>query len=219
MGRPVIGLRTYARYGAPLTLVSVIAFLPLYLLVRRVGPGSAANVKTVLELAWLVAGSAWIVQLAVVGAAAPLVGTRRSQWQALRAAGRGLVRAALPCVAVAGTVLVGGMALVVPALVLLVVLALTGASQAAGMPAPLEESVRVARRAPWRLAAIVAAMLLANVAIALIALRVPHARPKKPVDFATYRRVLPLIVAGIAVVTPVFACLLASFHRRHGAAA
>lgn len=211
----MIALRTYARYVLPLTLVSTLAFAPLCVLLGRPGAVTLTGVRTLVKLVWVVAGTAWIVQLTLVGAAAPLVGARLSQLRALRVALSGAVRAALPCAAAAAAVLVGGLALVVPGLLLLVLFALTGASDAPGIQAPLEASARIARRAPWRLAAIVAAVLVVDVLVALVVLRLPHPRPKLPAHLATYRVMLPALFAGLALVTPVFACMLAAFHHRH----
>jgi len=124
---------------------------------------------------------------------------------------------ALPCLAAIAAVLVGGLALVLPALALVVLLSLTGASTERGMPAPLADSVAVVR-AHWQpVAAIVAVMLIVDVALALAAWKVfavPLAKKLKPEQWATYGNVARVVVLGVLATTPVFAALLAAVHAR-----
>jgi hypothetical protein len=213
----VIALRTLVRHAVPLVLLSLVAFVPLWLVVRGMKPATAGEVKTVVRLVWILAGTAWMFQLALVGAAAPLVGQRLSQLAGARAAVLGFRRAIVPCAAAAIAVLIGGVALVVPGLILLVLFALTGASAEPGLPAPLLDSAAIVRRARLPVVALVAGLLVVDVALAFIALRFPFAIGKKPnaAQLASYRHLLPNLVVALALVTPPFACALAAIHRNH----
>ena len=100
------------------------------------------------SLGWELIAIGWLGQLVLVGGAAAITGARPSQISQLGAFGRGLVqlaRAIVPCLAAAAAIAIGGLALVVPGLVLLVLLALTGASRARGVPASLADSIAVVR--------------------------------------------------------------------------
>jgi len=213
----VTAVRTLARHAVPLVLLSVLAFVPVWLAVRGVKPTTAGDVKSVVRLVWVVAGTAWMFQLALVGAAAPLVGQRLSQLDGMRAAARGFLRAVVPCAAAAIAVVIGGVALVLPGLILLVLFALTGASTEPGLPAPLLDSAAVVRRARLPVVALVAGLLVVDLALAFIALRFPLPVGKKPTaaQLASYRHLLPNLVLALALVTPPFACALAAVHRTH----
>lgn len=210
-------LRTLSRHAVPLFLLALLAFAPAWLAVRGMRPTTAADVKSVVRLVWIIAGTAWMFQLTLVGAAAPLVGQRLSQIGGARAAVRGFRRAIVPCAAAAIAVVIGGAALVVPGVILLVLFALTGASTEPGLPAPLLDSAAIVRRARIPVVALVAGLLVVDLALAVIALRFPLAVGKKPnaAQLASYRHLLPNLVVALALVTPPFACALAAVHRDH----
>jgi len=173
-----LAARTFARYLVPLAIVTVVVLAPVVGLALRVRPpADLAGAQRMLRLAWILAGSAWAFQLVLVGAAAPLAralaaGAPVSQLRALGLALAGIVRGALPCLAAIGAVLVGGLALVVPGVALLVLFSVTGASRERGMPAPLVDSAAVVRAQLPVVAAIVAAMLAVDLALAFGAWKV-----------------------------------------------
>jgi hypothetical protein len=221
----VIGLaaRTLVRYVVPLAIVTLVVVAPwAYVAFRSPWPRDLAGANFALARAFAIAGTAWIATFVLVGAAAPLVrsvaaGTPLSQVRAIGAAvGNGL-RMALPCLAASAAVLIGGLALVVPAFVLMVMLALTGASTERGMPAPLVESVAIVRRR-WRLVAIVVAvMFVVDVALVFVAWKtvaVPFGKKLKPAEWATYGSVARVVLIGIAATVPMFATVLAAIGVR-----
>lgn len=218
-----LALRTLSRYVVPLAIASATAVAPFALVAfTRPWPRDLPTANAALGRAFAIAGTAWMAALVVVAAAAPLArslaaGTPLSQRRALVAALANLVRMAIPCAGAIAAVVVGGLALVVPGLALLVLLALTGASTACGMPAPLADSV-AAVRTGWRpVAAIVAAMLGFDLALAVGAWKlgtVPFANKLAPAQWATYGNVARVVVIGVAATTPIFATLLAAVHAR-----
>ena len=133
----------------------------------------------------------------------------------------------LPFVAVFGlatdqrliAVVLGGVALVVPGLLLLVLLALTGASERLGEPPPaaLVDSVAVARANLPRVAWVVSAILVANLAVAFVLQwqLVPHITKKlsvaKLAPVQTFVRLVPLALAALS---PLAACALAAAYAR-----
>ncbi|MDQ3364919.1 MAG: hypothetical protein M3680_05780, partial [Myxococcota bacterium] len=136
-----------------------------------------------------------------------------SQPRALVLALGGVGRMVVPCLGAIAAVLIGGLALVIPGLVLLVLLSLTGASEARGMPAPLTESVAIVRSQLGFVAAIVAAMIVLDLAIALGAWKLvaaPLVKQLPAAGFATYRDVVRVVAAALVVVSPVLATVLAS---------
>lgn len=218
-----LALRTLARYAAPLVLLSALVFAPLALhALRAEAPRDAAAATRLLVWSFAVAGTAWILQLVLVGAVAPAVravaaGERVSQ---LRVLGRGLlhgVRMALPIAVVGAAVFVGGLALVVPGLALLVLLSLTGASSEPGMPGPLLDSVAVARANLRPVATVVLVMLVVDVALAGGAyLVLAGSLPKKPTpeQLGAYRTVARVTALGLVAVSPLAATLLAAIRAR-----
>jgi hypothetical protein len=214
-----LALRTLVRYVVPLAMLSVLVCAPLLAIAfRSPWPHNLPAANLALGRAFAIAGTAWMVTLVLVAAAAPLArsvaaGAPLSQPRALVAAFASTVRMALPCLAAIAAVVVGGLALVVPALALLVLLSLTGASESRGMPAPLTDSV-AAVRARWRpIAAIIAIMLVVDIALAFAAWKlftVPFAKKLTPAQWATYGNVARVVALGVLATAPVFATLLAA---------
>src|SRR5688572_28348601 len=98
----MLALRTWARYVVPLTLLSAVVHAPLlrYTMALDV-PKDAAGAKQLLVVVWIVAATAWIAQLALVAAAAPVArsvaaGAPLSQWKALVHGFGNLVRMVVP---------------------------------------------------------------------------------------------------------------------------
>lgn len=220
---PVLALRTYARYAVPLTLLSAAVFAPLvYVAFRVPPPKDAIKARAALQLAWLIAGSAWAFQLVLVGAAAPLAraiaaGEAPSQLRALLVAAVHLVRGVVPALAAIVAVALGGVALVVPGVVLLVVFSLAAASTEPSVRAALDDSVACVRAHAGTVCAIVAAMVAVDVAIALVAkhtLTVPIGKRMPPARLAAYRDVVRTVAVACVVVSPMFAAALAAVRAR-----
>lgn len=208
-------MKTWVRYAVPLTIVSLVAMLPfVWILLRVPVPADVAAARVELKLGWAMAAVAWMFQLWLVGAAAPLVANPAlSQARALTAAFVGLGRAAVPVAIAITMVLVGGVALVIPGMVLLVMLSLTGATEGP-LPQPLVVSIAIAQKHWKRLAVIVAVMVVADLAIAAIAhaLVVPKLPAKAPGAAVAPVGGFVRIVAGVLVMgSAIPATVLATF--------
>ena len=215
-----------ARYFAPLTLLAAIVFAPALLVVMRLPvPGDASQAKIAIRFGWEVAGLAWIGQLVLVGGVAPavrgvVVGARLSQLRAFSSGLAQLLRAIAPCAVVVAAVLIGSIALIVPGLLLLVMLSLTGASTARGLAGQLAESVAVVRTQLKTVAIIVGAMILADVAIAMILhgmLLGPVSAKPTPHQLVMVRGFVRAVTITIVVLSPLPAILLATIRSRRAA--
>jgi hypothetical protein len=221
-GLVATAIRTWLRYVIPLTLLSAIALSPLVIiaLTLRV-PGNAGQAVTTRGLGWALVGVAWLGQLILVGGAAAMTGARLSQRQALTRGCTQLARAVVPCVVAAAAIALGSLALVVPGVLLLVLLSLTGASPDRGLPAPLRDSIAVARRHLPAVAITVAAMLALDAAIGIIAYRasaMPLGRAPTPAQLLAIRTFVRAVVLGLVVLSPLPAMLLATLRHRAGRA-
>lgn len=220
-----IAVRAWLRYVVPLTLLSALTLVPLWYVASRVGAApDLAKARAQVRLGWILAGTAIAFQLLLVAGVAPAVralvrGRPLSQWHALRDGMRQLARAIIPWLVTMAAVVLGGAALVVPGLLLLVLLSLTGASERLGEPPPAAhlDSVAVVRRRFVHVALVVAALVVVNLAIAL-ALQlwfVPTIAKKvaavKLLPVRTFLRTLPLVLAAIS---PLVACVLAATYAR-----
>ena len=218
-----LALRTLVRYAIPLALATIVVAGPLLVVAFRAPwPRNLPMANAAIARAVVLAILGWAAVLLLVAAAAPLArslarGAPLAQPRAVAAALANLVRMTLPCLAALGAIAIGGLALVVPALALLVLLALTGASTEPGMPGPLADSVR-AVRARWRpVAAIVGAMLLGYAGLVVAGWQlatVPFAKRLSPAEWATYGNVARIVAIGVVATAPVFATLLAAARVR-----
>jgi hypothetical protein len=129
------------------------------------------------------------------------------------------VRAALPCLVAVLAVLLGGLALVVPGLVLLVLVSMTGASDELGtgpLP-PITDSIATARKSLTTITLVVAVVLALDFGIALIAQIVTaQTLTKKPslpalVSAHTYIRVVAIALVAFS---PLPACAIAAAYAR-----
>jgi hypothetical protein len=222
-GSVVLAARTIVRYVVPLAIVTLVVVAPwAYVAFRSPWPRDLAGANLALARAFAIAGTAWIATFVLVGAAAPLVrsvamGAPLSQPRAIGAAIGNTVRMVLPCLAASAAVLIGGLALVVPAFVLMAMLALTGASTERGMPAPLVESVAIVRERWKPVALAIGVMFVVDVALAFVAWKtvaLPFSKKLKPAEWATYGSVARVVVMGVAVTAPLFATLLAAMASR-----
>jgi hypothetical protein len=221
----LLALRTWLRYLAPLTLLALIAGVALAWSVHRAGaPTDVDQARAEIRIAWTLAGTAWMIQLALVAAVAPAVrglarGAPLTQAGALAAGARDLVRGLVPCAIAIVAIVLGGLALVVPGLALLALFAMTGASDRLGdpLPAPLVDAARVARAHLPAIAAVVAAMIALDLAIGLAAhLAILPAWPKKPAIglLAPVRTFVRVVGLALIAAAPLPACLIAAVYER-----
>jgi hypothetical protein len=217
---PVVGpaVQTWLSDIVPLTLLSAIALSPLIAIaVRAHAPADPAAAKPVIQLGWTLLAIAWLGQFILVGGAAAMLAEPPSQ---LRAFSRGLVqlvRAVVPCLVAALAVAIGGLALVAPGLVLLVLLSLTGASRERGLPGPLLDSIAAVRRQLPAVTLAVVALFAIDAAIGLVAYRAflaPLPARPTPVQLVAVRHFVRAIVLALVVVSPLPATVLATLRAR-----
>jgi hypothetical protein len=227
---------TWLRYIVPLTLLSAVALSPVIVIALRVrAPVDQAAANAVVATGWTMLAIAWLGQLVLVGGAAAVTRTPRSppsqpspspprsqpwppsQLRAFSAGLARLVRAIVPCLAAAAVVAIGSLALIVPGLILLVLLALTGASRARGVPAALVDSIAIARKHLPAVAVTIAAMLALDAAIGLAAYRgfaVPLPRQPTPAQLAAVRHFVRAIAIALVIASPLPATVLAMIRAR-----
>ena len=226
-----LAVRTWLRFIVPLTLLSAVTLcLVAYVAHAVTPPPDLPQARVAIHLGWILAGTAWVFQLVLVAAAAPLVASVArdaplSQLQALVAGARGLGRGLVPCGVAIAAIVLGGVALVVPGVLLLGLFALTGASDRLGdpLPAALADSIAVVRAHARTVALALAVIIAADLAIALVAhLAILPALPKPKPPLAvlaparTFVRIVALaLIAGSAVP----ACVLAAIYQRASTAA
>jgi hypothetical protein len=227
----VLAVKAWLRYVVPLTILAAIAMLPVAYVAHAITPPTdLPQARVAVHIGWILAGTAWVFQLLLVAAAAPLVtsvatGAPLSQPRAFLAAARGLGRGFVPWAVAIAAIILGGVAFAVPGVLLLGLVALTGASERLGepLPAPLADSVSVVRAHAREVAIALAIIVAAGFAIALAAhLALVPALPKtKPpivvlAPIRTFVRVVALaLIAGSALP----ACVLAAIYQRAKAAA
>nr|HEX4312669.1 hypothetical protein [Kofleriaceae bacterium] len=202
------------RFAAPLLVAAIVALAPVLLLAWMAKPpADASQVGSSERLAYAMAALAFVGQLALAGGvhantgAAPRVG-------ATRRAIAGVGRAAVPALLVVAAVVIGSLALVVPGLLLLALLALVGpAAQGDGpVTAVLARATEATRRQLPIVAAVVAALVVADVGLA-VGLRVALvSMPAKPSvhDLATTVRYLHALALALLVISPALAAALAA---------
>lgn len=214
-----LALRTYVRYVVPLTMLSALVFAPLLGFVGNApAPIDGAAARSLLVLTWIVTSTAWIAQLALVGAAAPAVravagGEAVSQLRMLRRGGASLGRMIVPVGVAVAAILVGGLALVIPGVLLVGLLALTGASTEAGVPAPLVDSIAVVRKNIRVVALTLVAILVVDFAItggAYLVLVEPLTKKPTPAQLDDARDLIRCVTLGLVVVSPLAAAVLAA---------
>jgi hypothetical protein len=217
-------LRTYVRYAVPLTVISALALSPVLVLAFAARPPTdAAAARSILRLTWELIGVAAVAQLLVVGGVTPAAraiaaGRPLSQGRALAAGIGQLIRAFVPCVLAALTIAIGSLALVVPGVLLCVLLSLTGACAERGIQGAMADSIAVARRQLPRVAAVVAGMLVADVAVVMIArmvsLHAPLAAKPTPDQLLAICHLVHVVAIALVVVAPLPATVLATIRAR-----
>lgn len=214
-------VRAWLRYVVPLTLLAVIALGPVaYAAWKAAAPVDVVAARGLIRRGWVLATCAIALQLLVVAAAAPAVralhgGAPLSQIGAFMAGLRGLVRGFVPWLTAIIAVLLGGVALVVPGVLLLVLVSMTGASDKLDrpLPAPIEDSISIARAHLPRIALVVLAVVAVDLAItfAVQTAFVPVVGKKvaaaKLVPIRSFVRYSALALVAIA---PAIGCALAA---------
>lgn len=213
---PAVGI--WLSYLAPLTVLSAVALSPLVAVALRTRvPVDRAGVDATVALGWKLIAVAWFGQLVLVGGAAAIVRHQPSQLRALGAGLVQLLRAIAPCIAAAAAIAIGSLALAVPGLVLLVLLSLTGASPERGLPAPLVDSIAVARTRVPVVALAVAGMLALDAAIGIVAHRalvVELPKHPAPAQLAAARDFVRAIALALVIASPLPATVLATIRAR-----
>jgi len=170
-----LALRTWIRYAVPLTLLAAIAFVPVIVFGwTRDVPADAAAARSTALVGYGLGVIAWVFQLALVGAVAPAVRGMAdngpgSQWQILTRGLRSGFAGLAPAAVVTMAVLVASVALVVPGVIVLGLLAPAAASREVGapMPAPLVDTLAVTRRSVGAAIGLAVAILAIDVGIAV----------------------------------------------------
>lgn len=219
----VLTLRTWLRYLVPLTMLALVACLPLlYVAFKTAAPADVPSARAQVRLAWVLAAGACVCQLLLVAGVAPAVrsvasGTPIPQWRALAVGLGSLARGVVPWLVAIVAVLLGGVALVVPGLLLLVLFSLTGASEQLGapLPGPLADSIAVARAQLPRVALVIGAIVLVDLAIVYAGqlAYVPVVGKKSPAaKLLPIRTFVRVTVLALVTVSPLVACGLASLY-------
>jgi hypothetical protein len=218
-----------AKHVVALLAISLIVFAVVVVggtpggLLRAVANANkieAADVRAQLRVIWILAGVAMVVQLVLAGSASALAPPAPTTFvRSLALAGAGFLRAVVPCLIALAAIVLGCVALVVPGLVLVGLLAFTGASAAAHPGATPSESLAASvatARANWRDAAVVvAAIVAADVAVAFVVqLVLVHAgAPKLQLDQA--RDATRVAVLAFAIASPIAGYALAAVYKRN----
>lgn len=216
-----LALRSWVRYLVPLTVLALVAFAPLlYVALTARAPMNVGDARFQVRFAWALAGSAVAFHLLLVAGVAPTVraialGSPLSQVGAFVAGLQGLLRGALPWLVVLASIMLGGVALLLPGVLLAILMSLTGASHALGTSpqAAIADSIATARAQLPRVAAIVLAIVIVSLAITFVVqLNYVPAITKKatPSKLAPIRMMVRHGALAIVAVAPLFACALAA---------
>jgi hypothetical protein len=217
-GLPVVvrALVTTIRRGLPVVVLAVVTMTPVLLLARRLeAPTNVVQARGQLALGWAIAATAWVCQLWLVAGAAPSARAQLDFFTAVRRGMVGLARALVPWAIAVIAIGLGFAAMLAPGFVLLVLLAQTGASVRLGEapPTPLLDGVASVRRNVMRVALIVGALLVVDVAIA-VAAQLVIAKPllltkPPPGALAAAHTFARAVALGVSAIAPVPAWLLA----------
>lgn len=218
-------LRTWIRYIVPLTVIAAVTMVVVaYTGMHARIAVDLASARVEMHLGWELAATAWIFQLVLVAGVAPAVrglaaGTPLSQWSAFASGLRNVGRALVPVGVAIFAIVLGSVALVIPGLLLIGLLALTGASEnlAEPLPTALLDSVAVVRANAKQIALVVAIIIAADLAVAAIAhvAILPALTQKPPVAaFTAVRTFVRLIAIALISLSALPACALAAVYVR-----
>lgn len=210
-------LQLWLSHVIPLTVVSAVALLPQIVIALAARPPSdPAGARSLIALGWTLIATAWPAQLALAGGASAMAAAP-SQARALGAGLAQLIRAVVPCLIAGLAIAIGCLALAIPGLILLALLALTATSRERGLPAPLLDSIAAVRPQLAAVAITVAAMFAIDAAIGLVALRAllaPLPAKPTPAQLAGVRELVRGAAAALVVLSPLPACALARLRAR-----
>lgn len=217
-----LSARAWLRYGVPLLVLAACAFAPLVLIALRLpAPRDAAQAKTVVRTAYALAGAGAVSLLVLVAGVAPAVraiaaGRPRSQLAILGAGVVAIARALVPCALAVAAVVIGGLALVVPGVLVLALVSLTGASTEPTAAGRVADSVAIARTRIGAIALVWLATLAVYAVAIVLAQRglVPVPKKPPPAQLAAYRSLVRVLVVGFAIAAPLPAVVLAAIHTR-----
>lgn len=212
-----LALRAWLRYLVPLTLLAFVACTPMWwLALRGPAPTDVAHARRLMRVAWAVVSTAWIWQLWLVAGVAPAVrsladGTPLTQLAAFTAGLRGLAVKFIPVVIAILAIALGTLALVVPGILLLVLLATTGAVDSH------TDAIAVARagmkRTALTVAAVIAGALLVGLACQLAI--VPAIGKKVPITkLASIRTFMRVLALSLTAFSPLAAAAIAALTAR-----
>jgi hypothetical protein len=215
-----LALRAWLRYLVPLTLLAAVALAPLlYVALVTSPPANVEGARALVRRGWVLASCAVVFQLLLVAAAAPLVASVAaarplSQLRSLLVAARSLLRGVMPWLVATFAIVLGGLALVVPGLLVLVLVSLTGASEHLDRPRDaVLDSIAIVRTAFARIALVVVLIVLADLAIAYVAQRmyVPMlAKKMAATKLVTMQAYVRAVAVGLVAISPLVACVLAA---------
>jgi hypothetical protein len=215
-----LAVRTWLRYVAPFALLGVVATVPVAMLAKLAPTLEPAQARWRLTIGVALAIAAYFTQVWLAAAVAPAMrsvarGAPLSQRRALVDGASQLVHAIVPVAVMAAAAVIGGVALVVPGLALLVLLAQTGTSERLRepLPAPLADSVAVVRTAFWSTAAIVAVAFVGDIVLAnsdQLALfgQIPRKNPSPAIVSAM--KIKPYVLIAFAAISSLVACALSA---------
>lgn len=217
----VLTARAWLRYLVPLTLLSIIALAPIVYVAWKTGaPRDIVTARAQMRLGWMFAGVTWACQLWLVAGVMPAVHSIAdreplSQLRVLWVGLARLVKAAVPCAIAVIAIVFGGLALVVPGALLLVLLAPTGASPLLGNgpAAPLVDTIEAVRKNLKMIAILIGAIIAIDLAIvlasqtALLPTVSKKVAPSKLLPIRTYVRVVAIALVAFS---PLAACALAA---------
>lgn len=218
--RPVpLALRAWLRYLIPLTLLAIIACVPmLWLGMRAPPPTDVPHARRLMRVAWAIAATAWIWQLWLVAGVAPAVrsladGKPLSQVAALTAGLRGLAVKFIPVVITVFAIALGAVALVVPGVLLLVLLATTGAVESHTDAVAVAVAPANLKRTAITVGAVIAGALLIGLVCQLAF--VPAIGKKVPISkLASIREFMRVLVLLLTALSPLAATAIAATTAR-----
>jgi len=225
-----LAVRTWLRYLVPLTIFAAVALCGVAFVAYRITPpADLPQARVAIHIGWILAGTACVFQLLLVAAAAPLVASVArdeplSQLQAFVAGARNLGRGVVPWAVAFAAIVTGSLALAVPGILLLGLLALTGASVHLGesLPAPLVDSIAVVRSHARTVAIALALVVAADLAVALAAQLaiLPSLPTGKPplAALAPARAYVRIVALALIAGSAIPACVLAAIYQRASAA-
>jgi hypothetical protein len=206
-------VKLHAKYAGPIAVATIVALAPVWLLAMRATPPQAADqLGSADRLCWLMVALSVVGTFALVGGVAA-TRTTRSQLTAVGDALLGMLRAIVPCLLAVLAIVLGTLALVVPGIVLIALLAGTGAHAGEDVPATtvLTKAIAAARPRVFVIGAIAVGMIALDIGLVYLLHHFIVVLPAKPkpeqlVVTVTFVRAVATVLVGTS---PLFATALA----------